>query len=280
MDNQCEFCKKEFSSKSSLVYHQSTAKYCLKLQGKTNNRFVCDFCQKSFTIKQAYQEHLLICKNKSSKEIKQDEKEEKKYNELRKTNTELISKIKDQEQNIQFLKEMLYKANQTIAEIAKQPKITNNDNRNNINNITNIFDINNTEKIETILDKYLTPEVLIRGQEGVADMLNEHLLKSEDGTNSYGCTNISRQIFEFRNMDGNIEKDPKAIKLINNLSRSGIYDKTHNTGKKLWENNDGSVNSTAQEAHLPRVMEALEIDKGDSSKFRSRLACVTYIQKK
>jgi hypothetical protein len=103
-------------------------------------------------------------------------------------------------------------------------------------------------------------------------------VKTDSGKLLYECTDVARQKFEFINQDGNIETDPKAAKLIRNLGRSGIYNKTHTTGKKLWEKEDGSINYDAQEVHLPQVMEALEIDK-DSSKLRSRLASITAKQK-
>jgi uncharacterized protein len=187
--------------------------------------------------------------------------------------------ISQKNEYISKLEEMLEKANQTIAEIAKQPKITNNsDNRVNQNYITNNFDINDIEKISNVLENHLTPDVLRRGQEGVADMLKNHLLQTEKGEPIYECTDVARQKFEFRNSDGNIETDPKAIKLIRNLGRSGIWDKSHSNGKKLWEKEDGSVNYDAQTVFMPQVMEVLDIDT-DSSKFRRHLASITARQK-
>ena len=47
----CRFCKKIFSTKSSLNNHQKTAKYCLSLQDKylQITKFNCEFCDKHFT---------------------------------------------------------------------------------------------------------------------------------------------------------------------------------------------------------------------------------------
>jgi hypothetical protein len=53
----CEYCAKEFSTKSSLSYHQKTAKYCLEKQGKTNEDYKCSYCEKCFTTKQRIDEH-------------------------------------------------------------------------------------------------------------------------------------------------------------------------------------------------------------------------------
>jgi len=62
----CEYCTKEFSTKSSLSYHQKTAKYCLEKQGKTNEDYKCSYCEKCFTTKQRIDEHKKqSCKLKS-----------------------------------------------------------------------------------------------------------------------------------------------------------------------------------------------------------------------
>ena len=105
-------------------------------------------------------------------------------------------------------------------------------------------------------------------------MLKTHLLQTESGEPMYECTDVARQKFEFRNVDGNMETDPNATKLIRNLGQSGIWNKAHSTGKKLWETDDGSVNRTAQEVFMPRVTEVMEIGK-DSAKLRRRLASIT-----
>jgi len=105
-------------------------------------------------------------------------------------------------------------------------------------------------------------------------MLKKHLLKNENGELIYGCTDVSRQKFEFINKHGFIETDPKAAKLITSLNCANIFDVTHITGKKLWETENGNVNHDAQTIHILKVGEVLEINE-DSSKFRSHLASIT-----
>jgi len=313
---ECEFCKKHFSVKNSLNIHKKTAKYCLVLQGKNANKeFDCEFCNKSFTLKQTHQEHLLICKTKNTIELKKKYQDYESYIEKIETNlktkedelkekdnliTQLQEQIKQKEYNHDFnntlqlkeqettlkerekyikeLKEALDKANETIADIAKMPKTTNKiDNRVN-NNTVQIFDINDISKMTSMLENHLTPDVMRRGQEGVADMLKTHLLQTSTGNPTYECTDVARQKFEFRNADGNMETDPKATKLIRNLGRSGMWAKAHSSGKKLWEKADGSVNTDAMGVFMPNVNEVLEIDK-DSSKLRRRLASITARQR-
>ena len=77
---QCIYCKKRFTSKSILENHQKSAKYCLKIQEKTNvahddiendnnNNYICEYCNKSFTSNFRFQQHLKICLNKYKKNI-------------------------------------------------------------------------------------------------------------------------------------------------------------------------------------------------------------------
>ncbi len=61
---KCSFCDKNFKSKSSLTYHQKTAKFCLKIQGKNHSDFICKSCDKIFQQKQHLENHNKICKKK------------------------------------------------------------------------------------------------------------------------------------------------------------------------------------------------------------------------
>jgi hypothetical protein len=297
----CNFCQKNFKTKATLDFHQKTNKSCLEKQGKkTNKEYKCDYCDKILSTNLRLNTHMEICKAKL-KNIG-DEKDEKIYKILKENEDYKIKidkllqekddniekvvleykiKLLEKEEYILKLEQMLEKANLTISEIAKQPKnITTNTNTNsnnrirNQNNIQNNFDINDVEKITHVLENHLTPEVLCKGQKGVAEMLKQHLLQTEDGIPLYECTDISRQKFEFINKDGIIEVDSKATKLITSLNKANIYDKAHNTGQKLWEKEDGTVDYQAQHVHMPKVVEVLEINQ-DSSKLRSHLASIT-----
>jgi len=178
---------------------------------------------------------------------------------------------------------MLEKTTNSIVEIAKQPKnITNtntntNSNNNRIktqNNIQTNFDINDIQKITNVLESHLTPEVLSKGQKGVAEMLKDHLLQTDAGDLLYECTDIARQKFEFLNKDGVLEVDSKATKLLKSLTDANIYDKMQTTCQKLWEKEDGSIDRLAQTAYMPKIIEVLGINS-DSSKLRSHLASIT-----
>ena len=60
--NKCEYCEKSFSTKSNLINHQKTAKYCLnKQQKKSIKEYKC-CCQKIFTTKIIFERHNNICR--------------------------------------------------------------------------------------------------------------------------------------------------------------------------------------------------------------------------
>jgi hypothetical protein len=287
----CDFCNKSFTLKQTYQEHLliCKTKNSLELNKKYQDYQSCidqlksELKIKEFELKTRDDE--LKAYEFKSQELdyykKQFDEQTQKNNDLMLMMKEQEILLKERERYILKIEESLHKANQTIAEIAMQPKTTNNsDNRiHHQQNITNNFDINDIAKITSVLDKHLTTDVIRRGQEGVAEMLKTHLLQTETGEPVYECTDVARQKFEFRNADGNIETDPNATKLIRNLGKSGMWNKAHATGKKLWEKEDGTVNKDAQQVFMPRVTEVMEIGK-DSTKLRRRLASITARQPK
>jgi hypothetical protein len=289
----CDFCKKSFKNKFTLLTHKKTTKYCLEKQGIKNDEYKCEYCLKILTTHTRLISHIDICKSKNKNEVNKYktlyennvkqlkkykellDKKEKEYKELLIKKDHEIDIIKAQtKEHIQDLKTQLLTSNNTIAEIAKQPKsVNNNDNRiKTQNNIHQSFDINDVTRISNILEHNLTPDVLANGQKGLAEMLKRHLLQNDKGEPIYECTDVSRQKFEFVNKHGFLESDPKAAKLITSLNNANIFDVAHSTGKKLWETENG-VNYDAQHVHMPKVTEVLDI-KDDSTKFRSHLASI------
>jgi len=152
----CEFCTKIFTNKSNLLAQQKITKSCLEKQGIKNEDYRCEHCSKLLSNHKRLLTHIDVCKLKTKNELSKykslyennDKKEkkckqlltekEKEYKQLltekEKEYKQLLAE-KEKEiilynQQIQDLKNLLKEANNTIAEIAKQPKIvSNNDNR-------------------------------------------------------------------------------------------------------------------------------------------------------
>jgi hypothetical protein len=69
--NQCQYCKKQYTSISNLNYHQKTTKACLKIQealltSSSSIVIKCQYCNKDFSCKSSLKHH-----EKTSKTCKQ-----------------------------------------------------------------------------------------------------------------------------------------------------------------------------------------------------------------
>ena len=104
---ECEFCHKIFSTKTVLLTHKKSAKYCLSLQGKENKDFECQYCDRTFTLEHVLKEHLHSCKKKNKKE--KDDKEAQLIEKYEEKEKQLIEKLEDKEKQILELKAKLEK---------------------------------------------------------------------------------------------------------------------------------------------------------------------------
>lgn len=299
---KCQHCNKILSTLTRLNTHIDVCKVKLNKKNEEKEDYIKSL-EKENKENKENKEMLNKMNEEKNEYIKRIEKENKDYKDILKRNEEKDEyikriekeneeykmklkenevKLKEKQQYILKLEEMLEKRTNSIIEIAKQPKniTTTNTNSNNSriktqnNTQNNNFDINDIQKITQVLENHLTPEVLSKGQKGVAQMLKDHLLQTDTGNLLYECTDTSRQKFEFKNKHGILEIDSKATKLLKSLNDANIYDKTQTTCQKLWEKEDGSVDRLAQTAYMPKVIEVLEINS-DSSKLRSHLASIT-----
>src|ERR1700691_3377080 len=120
MTVDCEYCKKSYSSKSSLKRHQLTTKACIKIQkekGLTVNitEYKCN-CGKSFNLKCNYVQHTKTCKTCKTSEIEKQKIELNKKDQEIKDMKEKIENQQNQER--ETLKEI-------IKTLSKEKSITN-----------------------------------------------------------------------------------------------------------------------------------------------------------
>jgi len=266
---ECSFCLKHFSTKNNLNIHQNTAKYCLEKQGKVSS-IECNYCNKKFGSTKRLDEHLKSCK-KYIDDIKNENNENKihieSYERQIKDQKESYKKqIKDQkesyerqikdlkesynkekesyERQIKDLKESLDKANQTIADIAKQPKSTHIKTQNNTNNIQNILSDYKTYEENTSKDRILSlandediEEYFWKGQRGVAEFVCDRIAKTKDGKMIICCTDPSRNRFKYKNESNGISEDIDAHLFHKKISEPirKIYNDVHTNIQKEIE---------------------------------------------
>ena len=70
-----------------------------------------------------------------------------------------------------------------------------------------------TEGFAASIDEKFNKDYFLRGQKGAAKFAVDNLLRDEDGNLKYVCTDPSRQIYRFKSVSGDMERDVKAKKL-------------------------------------------------------------------
>ena len=232
---ECEYCKKEFSSKSSLNNHKKTAKFCLKLQNKKDdiNNFNCEYCSRNFTSKQPLITHLNTCKNKKQdlvnieitnlqnklkeREKEFQEREKDLQNKLKEREKEFLKfqlqekYFLQQEENYkEQIKDLQNKLERILNKAIDRPTTTNN------NTVNNKFELNtfpSQKEIDRKIESQFNDKYILDGMKGIAQFVFDHIVKLEDGSMAYACYDTSRQIFKYKDERGNEIKDPKAVKL-------------------------------------------------------------------
>jgi hypothetical protein len=186
--NECKFCEKTFLTKTNLIHHQKTAKYCLKKQNiiTPENEFLC-VCSKIFTTKLSFSRHEKIC----------NEAILLPYKELIKKQEEQIKDLQNKLENIAL------KAVEKPININNQ-RINNNQKINNvINNLIPITDNYIKEQVPN-----LTIEHIKKGPIGYAEYILNYPLNKR-----ILCVDYSRKKIKYKDEDGNIITDPEMALL-------------------------------------------------------------------
>jgi len=187
---ECEYCKKQYSSVSSLNHHKKTNKKCLSMREINMNKLGCEYCNKQYT---------------SVSNLNQHKRTNKKCLKIRET----INRIVELEDIVRQKDEIIRQKDQDILDIAMKSHTTTNNitvNNNKYNFIQTTLNLS-PESIKTKVDAKFTEEHFLDGQRGVAHFAYDFLLRDDDGKQNYHCTDVSRKIFVFKNKEGKIVKD-------------------------------------------------------------------------
>jgi hypothetical protein len=249
----CEFCKKEFSTNQTLKTHIKTAKKCLKLRKENIEKNIeeiieeiiynCEYCKFTTTLKNSLKRHQISCNNFKTLQKKKETQsvfEEKEFikNKLKKEYDAILNSkniiILRQKKDIIKLEIENKEYKDKIFSLVSIPTITHTHTNNNILELNTInFD---PQYIKDKVENNFTLAHLSDGLRGVAKFTKDHILTIE-GKASYTCTDTSRKVFKYKDVQGGIQKDINAEKLkkvikepISRKSLS-LYEKE---SKKLW----------------------------------------------
>ena len=278
MPFECVYCKKEFTSSSILKNHKKTANYCLKIQEKyditieetdleiENKSYQCKFCNKNFSSKICFQKHLDICVIKLKiviRELSHNLNEKEKIIEEQK---QRMKTIRLEIEN-SFYKQREERSTNVVEQIAKQPRIQNN-NHNKIL-ITTPVDLSQPT-VQLAIENSFSDEYLIQGQKGVARFAVDNILKDEHGKLTYICIDPARQIFQYKNKDGSMQKDVRATKLTKAILDGELKQTSH---KIAWDKMEGAGNETFM-SYTTHYQNIQGMEK-DNSEFSKELTCLT-----
>jgi hypothetical protein len=260
---ECQYCGSNLKTIKSLKNHQKLARYCLQKQQEQNinEPFIsCDGCERFFS-------STIECENHCNNCIKL----------LKLNNKRLKSQLSEKDKIIAELragkdiyKEISEDARETIKEIAKQPRTTNNtENKLMLLNPLNLT----TDSIKKAIEENFTNEHFLNGQKGIARFAVDNLLKDSDGKLKYICTDPSRHIYKFKTDEGDIERDVKAKKLTNMIA-GDITKHSYKMAKNKMEGD----NQPETFVMITGTFQDIQDIKEDNADFRLELSNLTVLQ--
>jgi hypothetical protein len=199
---ECSYCKHKLSNNSALKFHQKSAKYCLKLQGRNSTLFKCKFCDKQLSTNQHLLGHLGICDVKIK--IDYDSKYKHIIEELK---SQLLDQKEQYEEHIakkdKHIRELEDKLENIAIKAVQRPTTRNTQINNYIQQLKHVTEEHLIESVPN-----LTIDHIIKGPEGYAEYALNYPLKDR-----LLCSDYSRRKVKFKDKDGKVITDPEMTTL-------------------------------------------------------------------
>ena len=199
---KCDFCKKEFSTKSNLNRHCQMAKSCKNKENNDKRLFKCQFCDKELTSKNTLNYHLNICKNKPQEDY-----------------IKLKEEVKKMSQELENIKNKSITTNNNIT--------INTDN--SVNNYCSLLNYMTPEVVRESFKNFNINNLLSGNQKDLADMTIKNFLSGKDHP-LYICKDRSRNKFVYTDEENKEKEDANAIVL-----RTLVYNGIAPLLKKLYQ---------------------------------------------
>ena len=194
----CEYCKKQFSTKAVLFNHQKTTRYCLKIQETfLADLYICSGCNLKLSSNFRLQTHQNICKKYEETSRIQDF--EKIIQDLKAHNEKLENRVKELEDK---LVQMALKSSGKTT--------THNGNTYVYQNFTPITNEKLKQDALTFTKKHLE-----LGGQGIAHFVLKNSLKD-----NFTCTDVSRGHTKYIDEDGDLVVDPYSHSITRRVCES------------------------------------------------------------
>ena len=225
----CDGCDYIFTNNTNLGVHKdSCKKYLVFKVREENDKQLIDkqnkFEQES---KLKYDEQLhqqkddyekkLLLQAETNRDLKQTIKQQElKIIDMKSTYEKIIKDI--QTQNDKLLENLQKLASQAI----ERPTTSTTNVTNNIKNCFSDKYFLETIKHDDVKMKcqnYLTEQVFLEGQRGIAQLCTDHIIKTKDKKALMLCTDVSRKKFKYMDDQGNVKEDYEARTFTNKVSK-------------------------------------------------------------
>ena len=234
---KCEFCYKEYSTKGNLLKHQQSTKKCKSIQNTIKK---CLYCEYKSNILHDYDIHIQSCKENTKRQLHYSKLKSTNL-KLKEQNNKLQIELEVKNKHILFIEQEYHELKQQIKEnfntLIKNPSFITNSNTSNTTNNNQKLELAvnlKSDFIQQNVDDNFMLHHLVDGIKGFAKFTSDFIVHKENGQSKYICSDTSRTIFKYKDENGHIQKDVKAMKLKNVMKNPII------TKSKLLYNDESS----------------------------------------
>ena len=207
----CKYCSSSLSNRSNLERHQRTEK-CKKAQEEYNIE------KKVKSIIELKMKNTITKYEQDNRKLDEELNNFKQENKIQKQEIDQLKRtIKDltdwKDRQIKKLEKKLNKTTDVIIEQAKQPKVVKNSTVNNTFNYAPIKPIDlSYSKLDYICKTHLTVDIIKDIVNRLSSFAKEFIIETEDKELTYICTDKNRGEFKYREKNGELVSDHRAIK--------------------------------------------------------------------